>query len=169
MHINYTMEAAEMQTNTRKARHPAIIYLSEYRAKQKRITALKEELENIREMAINASVRADADRVSGSKARDTMANHAVHAVDVQRRLDTTILHLQECLDMRLFLIEQIDTGDAQEDENEKLVLTYRYINCLPWEQIQYKMHYGATAVFELHGRALQSFWKVYQLLQKNGE
>lgn len=168
MHINYTMEAAEMQINAKKPRHPAIIYLGEYRAKQKRIAALKEELENIREMATNVSVRADADRVTGSKERDTLANHAVHAVDVQRRLDTTILHLQECLDMRLFLIEQIDTGDAQEDENEKLVLTYRYINCLPWEQIQYKMHYGATAVFELHGRALQSFWKVYQMMQKNG-
>lgn len=168
MHINYTMEAAEMQKNARKARHPAIIYLGEYSAKQKRIAALKEELENIREMATNVSVRADADRVSGSKARDTLANHAVHAVDVQRRLDTTILYLQECLDMRLFLIEQIDTGDVQEDENEKLVLTYRYINCLPWEQIQYKMHYGATAVFELHGRALQSFWKVYQMMKNNG-
>lgn len=162
MHINYTMEAAEMQINAKKPRHPAIIYLGEYRAKQKRIAALKEELENIREMATNVSVRADADRVTGSKARDTLANHAVHAVDVQRRLDTTILHLQECLDMRLFLIEQM------EEEDEKLVLTYRYINCLPWEQVQYKMHYGATAVFELHGRALQSFWKVYQMMQKNG-
>lgn len=151
-----------MQTTARKARHPAIIYLGEYYAKQKRIDALKEELENIRDIATNAAVRADADRVSGSKARDSMANHAVRAVDVERRLDATIAHLQECLDMRLFLIEQM------ENEDEKLVLTYRYINCMPWEAVQRKMHYGATATFELHGRALQSFWKVYQMSQNNG-
>lgn len=157
-----------MQINAKKPRHPAIIYLNEYRAKQKRIEALKEELDNIRELTTNVSVRADADRVTGSRARDSMANHAVNAVDVQKRLDATILHLQDCLNMRLFLIEQIDTGDAQEDENEKLVLTYRYINCMPWKDIRRKMHYGATATFELHGRALQSFWKVYQMSQNNG-
>lgn len=151
-----------MQTTARKPRHPAIIYLGEYYAKQKRIDALKEELENIRDIATNVTVRADADRVSGSKARDSMANHAVRAVDVERRLDTTIAHLQECLDMRLWLIEQM------EDEDEKLVLTYRYINCMPWEAVQRKMHYGATATFELHGRALQSFWKVYQMTQNHG-
>lgn len=150
-----------MQINAKKPRHPAIIYLGEYRAKQKRIAALKEELENIRELATNVSVRADADRVTGSKARDTLANHAVHAVDVQRRLDTTILHLQECLDMRLFLIEQMDV------EEEKLVLTYRYINCLPWEAIQHKLSYGPTATYELHGRALQTFWRTYQYWSQN--
>lgn len=40
--------------------------------------------------------------------------------------------------------------------------------CLPWEAIQHKMHYGATATYELHGRAFQSFWKVYQMMQNNG-
>lgn len=160
MHINHAMEAAEMQITERKPRHPARIYLGEYFAMQKRISALKEELENIRELATNVSVCADADRVTGSRARDTLANHAVHAVDVQRRLASTIAHLQECLDMRLFLIEQMD------NEEEKLVLTYRYINCLPWEAIQHRMHYGATATYELHGRALQHFWKIYQLAQR---
>lgn len=160
-HIKPTMEANE----TRKPRHPAILYLSEYRAKVKRIEALKAALEHTREMATNVSVRADTDRVSGSKARDSMANQAICAVDVERRIKTTIRHLQECLDMRLFLIEQIDTGNPQEDENEKLVLTYRYINCLPWREIQKKMHYEAAPVYRLHGRALQSFWKVYQTQQ----
>ena len=94
MHINYTMEDAEMQFSAKKPRHPAIIYLGEYRAKQKRIEALREELENIRELASNVTVRADADRVTGSKARDSMANHAIRAVDVERRLDVTIAHLQ---------------------------------------------------------------------------
>lgn len=149
-----------MQNNNRKSRHPAIIYLGEYRYKLQRIRALKDELANIREIATNTAVRADADRVSGTKARDLLANHAVRAVDVERRLETTIANLQECLDMRLFLIEQMDS------EEEKLVLTYRYINCMMWEDIQRKMHYGPTAAYELHGRALQSFWGMYQLHQK---
>lgn len=160
MHINYTMEDAEMQTDMRKPRHPAIIYLSEYKDKTKRIDALRNELARIREMATSVTVRANADRVTGSKARDSMANHAVRAVDVERRLEIMIEHLQECLDMRLFLIEQMDAP-----EEEKLVLTYRYINCMLWEEIQHKMHYGATYTYQLHGRALQSFWKTYQAFQ----
>lgn len=151
-----------MQISARKPRHPASIYLSEYRDSQKRIAALKEELENIRDIASNVSVRADADRVAGSKARDSMANHAIHAVDVERRLETAIAHLQDWLNRCLFLIEQM------ENEDEKLVLTYRYINGMRWEDIQRKMHYGATTTFALHGRALQSFWKVYQMSQNNG-
>lgn len=150
-----------MQINAKKARHPAIIYLGEYGAKKKRIDALKEELANIRDNATNATVRADADRVTGSKARDSMANHAVQAVDVERRRDIMIAQLQECLDLRLWLIEQMEI------EEEKLVLTYRYINCMPWKDIRRKMHYGETAAFELHGRALQSFWKVYQMYKNN--
>lgn len=166
--MKYNMEAAEMQTTARKARHPASIYLGEYRAKKLQIEELKDKLAKIREDATNISVRADYDKVSGSKARDSMANHAVRAVDVESRLNIMIAHLQECLDLRLWLIDQIDAGDDVETEYEKLVLICRYVNCLPWEQIQKKLNYGATATFELHGRALQSFWKVYQMMQKNG-
>lgn len=156
-----------MQTTNRKARHPAIIYLGEYRAKQLRIAALRDELVNIREIATNVSVRADSDKVTGSKARDSMANHAVRAVDVERRLAMMISHLQECLDLRLWLISQMDAGNAEETEYQQLVLTYRYINCLPWESVQHKLNYGPTATYELHGRALQTFWKTYQYWSQN--
>lgn len=166
MHIHIKERLTE-RTAAKKTRHPAIIYLGEYRAMQLHVDALKQELRTVREIATNASVRADADRVTGSGARDSMANHAVRTVDVQRRLDMMIEHLQECLDIRLWLISQIDAGDAEETRYQKLVLTYRYVNCMLWEDIQHKLNYGATATYELHGRALQSFWKVHQKWNQN--
>ena len=41
-----------------------------------------------------------------------------------------------------------------EDENLKLLMEYRYIDGLTWEQIAVKMHYGFQWVCKLHGRAL---------------
>lgn len=157
MHIQYIMEDAEMQINPRKApRHPAIIYLGEYRSIKQRISALQSELEDIRENATRATSRITAERISGTGKKDGMANAAIRAVDVERRLETLIDHQRDCLDMRLFLIEQMD------NESEKLVLTLRYIRCMRWEDIAREIHYGLTATYELHGRALQNFWRVYQ-------
>lgn len=157
MHIQYIMEDAEMQINPRKApRHPAIIYLGEYRSIKQRISALQSELEDIRENATRATSRITTERISGTGKKDGMANAAIRAVDVERRLETLIDHQRDCLDMRLFLIEQMD------NESEKLVLTLRYIRCMRWEDIAREIHYGLTATYELHGRALQNFWKVYQ-------
>ena len=157
MHIQYIMEDAEMQINPRKVpRHPAIIYLGEYRSIKQRISALQSELEDIRENATRATSRITAERISGTGKKDGMANAAIRAVDVERRLKTLIDHQRDCLDMRLFLIEQMD------NESEKLVLTLRYIRCMRWEDISREIHYGLTATYELHGRALQNFWRVYQ-------
>lgn len=157
MHIQYIMEDAEMQISNRKApRHPAIIYLGEYKAIKQRISALQNELDDIRENATRATSRITAERISGTGKKDGMANAAIRAVDVERRLENLIDHQRDCLDMRLFLIEQMD------NESEKLVLTLRYIRCMRWEDIAREIHYGLTATYELHGRALQNFWKVYQ-------
>lgn len=152
-----------MQMNTRRPRHPAIIYLGEYKAIKQRISCLQNELDDIRENATRATSRITAERISGTPMKDGMANAAVRAVDVERRMEILIEHQRECLDMRLFLIEQM------ENESEKLVLTLRYVRCLRWDEISRQMHYGQTATYELHGRALQSFWKVYQKNNKSPE
>lgn len=143
------------QTTYRKPKHPAIVYLRQYSALKLRRDDLKEELLAIRENATRATSRMTAERVSGTGARDSMANAAVKAVEVERRLNTTIRNLEEALGMRVWLIEQL------KDEREKTLLTERYISGRSWEEIQSRMFLGRTAVFKLHGYALQHFWEIY--------
>jgi hypothetical protein len=44
-----------------------------------------------------------------------------------------------------------------EDENEKDVLTYRYLRGMKWEEIAIKMEYTYRNIIKIHGRALSNF------------
>lgn len=46
-----------------------------------------------------------------------------------------------------------------EDTNERLVLRYRYLVCMPWDEIAGRLHYSIRYVYKIHGRALQHFEK----------
>ncbi len=43
------------------------------------------------------------------------------------------------------------------DERERQILTYRYIQCLKWEEIAIKMHMEWAQVHRIHARALEHF------------
>ena len=44
-----------------------------------------------------------------------------------------------------------------EDENEKDVLTYRYLRGMKWEDIAVKMNIGYRHILRIHGKALEDF------------
>ena len=149
------------QTEKPKPKHHAIIYLRQYNALKLRRDDLRDELRQIRENATRATSRLTAERVSGTSARDSMANAAVKAVGVEKRLETTIRNLEEALNMRVWLIEQM------EDEREKTLLTERYISGRNWEEIQGRMFVSKATMHRIHGFALQNFWKKYQRMNEN--
>lgn len=47
--------------------------------------------------------------------------------------------------------------EKMEDENEKDVLTYRYLRGMKWEEIAIKMEYTYRNIIKIHGRALSNF------------
>lgn len=143
------------QNDKPKPKHPAIIYLRQYAYLKLRRDDLRDELMQIRENATRATSRMTAERVSGTSARDSMANAAVKAVGVEKRLETTIRNLEEALNIRVWLIEQM------KDEREKTLLIERYISGRSWEEIQRRLFLSKTAVFKAHGYALQNFWEIY--------
>lgn len=53
--------------------------------------------------------------------------------------------------------EIMDKIEKMEDENEKDVLTYRYIKLMKWEGIGDIMGYSLRWVHEIHGKALNHF------------
>ena len=143
------------QTEKPKPKHPAIIYLRQYAYLKLRRDDLRDELRQIRENATRATSRMTAERVSGTSARDGMANAAVKAVGVEKRLETTIRNLEEALNMRVWLIEQM------KDEREKTLLTEMYISKRSVEEIQSRMFISRATLWRIHGYALQHFWEIY--------
>ena len=65
-------------------------------------------------------------------------------VEINREID----------EMQIARKEIRETLNQLEDENLKLLMEYRYIDGMTWEQIAVKMHYGFQWVCKLHGRAL---------------
>lgn len=147
------------QKKQRKPKHPAIIYLNQYKAMKLRREDLVEELEYIRQKATKATSRITAERVSGTGMHDSMANAVIKGIETEEKLARLIANLEECLNMRLWLIEQLT------DEWEKTVLTERYIKGRDWEGrngILSRIPFERTVMFEIHGRALEHFWAIYQ-------
>lgn len=139
----------------RKPKHPAIVYLRQYKALKLRRDDLKEELLSIRQNATRATSRYTAERMSGTGKKDGMANAAVRAVEVEERLQRVIANIEEALDARVWLIEQM------KDEWEKTILIERYINGRGWDEIQNRFPFERASIFRLHGRALEHFWEIY--------
>ncbi len=144
----------EQAPKPRKPKHPAMIYLHSYVAMKIRRDDLKEELLMIRENATRATSRYTAERMSGTGKKDGMANAAIKAVEVEERLVRTIADIEDALNIRLRFIEQL------QEEWEKVILTERYINGRDWDDILKRLPFERTAMFELHGRALQHFWDI---------
>ena len=46
--------------------------------------------------------------------------------------------------------------DQLEDENLKLLMEYRYIDGMTWEQVAVEMHYSYMQICRLHGKALKT-------------
>jgi hypothetical protein len=132
----------------------------EYLTLRKRRDALLEELDRLREANQRATSRLTATRLSGTGGHASFADGAIRVVDGEASLRHIIEHIDECLDARLAVIEQLP------DERQKLVLTYRYINGCGWDEIMNVMHYQERQVFEHHGRALFEIMRLLKVRSK---
>lgn len=41
------------------------------------------------------------------------------------------------------------------DEPYKVIMTMRYLECMKWEEIAYRLEYSIQAVYKIHGQALK--------------
>lgn len=76
-------------------------------------------------------------------------------VDLEREINDSIDQLVETKEEIFQVIE------AVRDDRERLLLQYRYIDGLPWEQIAVNMHYNWRWVHRIHKKALDNLnWPV---------
>lgn len=124
-----------------------IRYLSRYRRLNQRIDRLLEEQSRWREKAMRITPvlsPVPGGGGSGSPIERPMDKVLEIDVEINREIDELQIVRQE---IRAAL-------NQLEDENLKLLMEYRYIDGMTWEQIAVKMHYGFQWVCKLHGRAL---------------
>lgn len=74
------------------------------------------------------------------------------------KLDELLRELKEQLEKKIEIRREITQKiDAMPDETESLLLRYRYIHLLKWEEVAVKMDYSWKQIHRIHGNALQSF------------
>lgn len=124
-----------------------IRYLSRYRRMSKRIDWLLEEQSRWREMALKITPvlsQTPGGGESGSPIERPMDKVLEIDAEINREIDELQTVRQE---IRAAL-------DQLEDESLKLLMEYRYIDGLTWEQVAEKMHYSWRHTCRLHGEAL---------------
>lgn len=124
-----------------------IRYLSRYRRMSKRIDRLLEEQSRWREMALKITPvlsQTPGGGESGSPIERPMDKVLEIDAEINREIDELQTVRQE---IRAAL-------NQLEDENLKLLMEYRYIDGLTWEQIAVKMNYCWRQVCRKHGQAL---------------
>ena len=126
-----------------------IRYLSRYRRVSKRIDRLLEEQSRWREMALKITPvlsQTPGGGESGSPIERPLDKVLEIDVEINREID----ELQTVRQEIHAALNQL------EDESLKLLMEYRYIDGLTWEQIAVKMNYSYMQICRLHGKALRT-------------
>ena len=123
-------------------------YLQQYKRLDSYIESQVEELEKWRLLATKVTPTY-SDMPSGSGGDDKIQSAVEHMDEIRKMLDQSI---DEFVKLKTDIQEKLD---AVEDISLRMLLKYRYIDGLTFEQIAVNMNYSYQWICELHRRALQ--------------
>ena len=109
-----------------------------------------EEVARLRDMATSITSPAIGDRVQSSRSSDAPFVRCVEKILLlEEKINAEISTMVD-------LKEQIrEIIEAVPDADERMVLRYRYVHNLTWEQIGNEMNADARTIRRWHGNALQ--------------
>jgi len=113
-----------------------------------------EERELSRLRALSERVNApdmSRERVTGGEAGNKRENIILKMIEQEKRINDTI---EQLVEVRADIRAKIELVN---DDTQRLLLVYRYIDHMTWESIAEKIHYTYQWVHKLHARALRSF------------
>lgn len=129
-----------------------------YRLNEK-INADLEELAQLRLLSTSiSSSNLSGMPMSSSRSTDSTFSRAIiKVIDIEKKIDSEV-------DRYVNLKEEVRERISElKNENERLVLQYRYLCYNTWEQIAEKMDFTVQWVHKLHKRALHNFSSKYML------
>lgn len=122
-------------------------YLSKAYRLNEKIESNLRLIERLRNIATNITVNLD-EKVNGGKTGGR-ASTIEKIVDLQKKVNEEIDSL---VDM---FCEIRQTIESLCDEDEKLLLTLRYVEFMKWEEIMDEMHFSKRRVMQIHEKALK--------------
>ena len=131
-------------------------YLKSIRTLDMAIKVKEEELYRLKLNIASLSPQTTGERVMNSSTSDMMST-VDKIVDMQAVINAEIDRLVDLKEEARTKINQL------KDTRYVSLLTDYYINCKTWEQVAEDMRYDLRWVYRLHGRALQSFSKIFEI------
>lgn len=115
-----------------------------------RINSDIEELNRLREMSVSISSPQLTERVQTSRSTEAPFVRSIYRImELEEKINAEIdLYVELKSEIR-GVIEKIDNPD------EQMVLRYRYIHNMTWEQIGDELHADRTTVYRWHNMALR--------------
>lgn len=148
------------EQNMVKYDNPGKAFLWQYRCIMRRCESLKRAIDEYRERATDCTVKLNPMKVQGGgSVYDRMAEDACKAADISTEMSARLKEAEQILPEILAAI------DAVPDEQQKMVLTMRYIEGASWTDIQERIGYEKTQAYVIHGKAL--LWVNKWLEMKN--
>lgn len=124
-------------------------YLKQAYKLNERIESDKIELENLRSLSTSIAGDMTQEKVQSSASGDKTLNIICAIVDLEDEIKNEIEKL-------IRLKKQIrDVINKVEDVDEMLVLKYRYLMFLQWDEICEKMNYSKRQMYRIHDSALE--------------
>lgn len=138
-----------METDIKKENEKKKQYLMQYRDALRAEKQIEEEITQLRLDTMMPAVVNDG-MPHGSGIGD-LSGYAA-------QVDELLQDLKEQMEKRIQIRREITQKiEKMPNETEKMVLRYRYIHLLKWEEIAVKMCYSWKGIHKVHGRALQHF------------
>ncbi len=109
-----------------------------------------EELQNLRELSRSVSSPVFEEKISGTRNTDPpFVRYVGKIIDLEKQIQQEVDRLVKLKSDIREAINQMQNVD------EKLLLRYRYINFLNWEEICVNLNVSIRTVHRLHSSALQ--------------
>ena len=124
-------------------------FLNSYLRAKQDVLRLEEQLEELRESKMSLSMANDGMPHGSSKS--DLSDYAAKVDELERKI--TAKRYQ-----RIQTLQNVQNAiEDMEDGQEKLLLTYRYIKGLKWEEIAVRMNYSWQHTHKIHANALKHF------------
>lgn len=124
-------------------------FLMSYQLAKRDVTRLEEQLAELRIGKMSPGCEIGDGLPHAHNATD-LSSYAAKVDELEREIVAARYR-------RICAFEQVrNCIEALEDEREKLLLTYRYLRGLKWEEICVKMDYKWRQVHRIHARALKN-------------
>ena len=133
----------------KRKENPAKAFLRRYIGLCGRVDALDRAIRQAMERATNTGITLKEIKVLSSP-----AEHDPMARDIASAIDASEILYQKKVEAEAALREILAAIDSLKDEQQKELLTRRYVSGDGFPEIMNAMHYEKTQVFVIHGRAL---------------